>query len=250
MPSCGYLSLAETTSPCPASAATDSLGLLVHFGISFVAVVDAAQLDGALRSFSKASCLRRRLCGIRAHWQHRNLPGLPPCVLAATPFSLCFAFVCDCIRRARHRVRRLAAADDAGVGHDASKCRPTRCRKYPTARRASRRRRDAHRSPTSVPRLPMPDWNCTRPCGRDHQQSIESDCAADVATERDANAARLGADALRIARRALLPPELLCAAIECLLAGSNSSRSRACPWTLGAELALCLQGNSRAACAT
>ena len=69
------------------------------------------------------------------------------------------------VRRARHRVRRLAAGRDAGPRQVLRWC----CRRR---RRTDPRRRRAFRPPTRctsntecVPRLPMPDWNWTRPSG-------------------------------------------------------------------------------------
>src|SRR5665213_1027230 len=61
---------------------------------------------------------------------------------------------------------------------------------------------------------------------RDHQQAVKSDGAANVATERNADAAHLGSYALRVACRTFLPAELLRAAIERLFqeaAGSVST---------------------------
>src|SRR5271155_1641569 len=50
--------------------------------------------------------------------------------------------------------------------------------------------------------------------GRDDQQPVKADGAADVAAERYAHAAHSRADALRLTRHSFLPAELFGAAIE------------------------------------
>ena len=112
------------------------------------------------------------------------------------------------------RVRRLAAARDAASTAGSCRCRPRRPRTAPTARRASRRRRDARRMTECVPRLPMPDWNCTFAVRLDDEQAVEAGRAGRVRADRDAGAADLRADALAAARLLLVPVEQLGALVE------------------------------------
>src|ERR1700676_101101 len=50
--------------------------------------------------------------------------------------------------------------------------------------------------------------------GRDHKKSVKTGTAANVTAEGDAHAAHFGANPLRIARRPLLPFELLRSALQ------------------------------------
>ena len=77
---------------------------------------------------------------------------------------------------------------------------------------------------------------------RDHQQAVESDGAANIATERYANAARLGSHALRVARCAFLPPELLGTAVESFFQEATGGIA-ALAANLRRQIRLCLQDN-------
>ena len=59
----------------------------------FVAVVNAAERDGALRGLRQRHAWRRRLCGKRARGRLRSLPGVPPWSFAAISWSFCLASI-------------------------------------------------------------------------------------------------------------------------------------------------------------
>ena len=85
---------------------------VVHVLRRLVAVVLAAELDRFLRRPARTSCCGRRRT--RGRRPPDSSPGLPPSVFAATSWISFFAVGADGVRRARHRVRGLAAARRAG----------------------------------------------------------------------------------------------------------------------------------------
>ena len=111
-PSRGYLSLATATSPWPASAAADALVYLLMSSGSFVAVVDAAELDGALRGLRQGHA---RPAALAEHALVGDfvILGLAAEVLGRDFLQLLFRVHGGRVRRTRHGVGGLAAAGNA-----------------------------------------------------------------------------------------------------------------------------------------
>ena len=117
------VSRATPSRPWPASACADAAVILLMPLGSFVAVVDAAQLDGALGG------LRQRHAGAAAFAEDALVGdlvvlGLAAEILAAICCSLSLASIADGVRRARHGVGGLAAAGRAGPRQVLAPCCP------------------------------------------------------------------------------------------------------------------------------
>ncbi len=222
------------------------LGRFVHIGIHIVAVVDAAQLDRLLRRLRKAQARAAAFAG-DAQVGDLVIVRLPAQLLRRHFFQPLHALQAHRVRRARHRVRGLAAARGAGVRKDASTCRPRQCRRHPTARPEPQPPRDAHRSPLRFPDCRCPTGICTRPSGVITISPSKPSAATVEVRERNAHAAHLRAHPLGLARHALVPLELLGAQVQRLLQEAARHVSRACLRDSAARIPPCPPDSSRAA---
>ena len=144
-----------------------------------------------------------------------RLRALPPSVFAAISCSLLLRVGRRRVRRARHRMRRLAAARDAGPRQVLATCCPRSRRPSPRARRAFRRRRGARRTPIRCRGCRCPDCTYMRPSGL---MTSRPSNPIDPAEEGARPPRRRRAPSMPVrcaaARLALLPVEQLGALVE------------------------------------
>ena len=156
-------------------------GHLVHIRRDVVAVVDAAELNGALCRLSKTHACATALAEdtLVGHFIILRRAAVR---LRGNLFELLLAFFGDCIGRARHGMRCLAATRCARVGKVLARIAPHNVANLP--RHAQHFRAGAmhidHRLRAQVADARLKLHAALR---RDHQQSVEARSAANVATK-------------------------------------------------------------------